>query len=144
MNMKNFLVFIVVLFPIVFLSCKKGCIDNNALNDNPRARKDNGTCKYSAVTFYALKSKYGSLDSTITSIDVAVNGTYLGTIHGNLPAGPATCNELNTLFYQIVNMSGVDWKATIHYIGGIPVDTTTHGSSGPNHFTECIKLNVTP
>jgi hypothetical protein len=143
--MKNYLVFIIVLLPLLFSSCrKKGCIDNNALNDNPRARKDDQSCKYSQITFYALHDKYGSQNAPVASVDMTVNSSYIGTVTGHYPTGPASCAEAGNVLYQIVNMSAVSWEATIHYTGGVSPDTVIYGASGPNHFTECIKINVTP
>jgi hypothetical protein len=143
--MKNYLVLVILLFPILFFSCRKrGCIDNNALNDDVTARKDNGTCKYSQITFYSLYDKYGSKNAPVASVDMTVNNAYIGTVTGNYPAGPTSCNDPGNVFYQIVNMSAVSWTATIHYTGGLAADTVVTGDSGPNHFTQCIKINVTP
>ena len=143
--MKNYLILTLVIIPIVFFSCRrKGCNDNNALNYAGHFKKNDGSCKYSGITFYALYNTY--LGSPVTSIDINVDSTYIGTINvgttGNHPAGPSGCHDVNTVFYQIVNMSAITWYATIHFTGG--GTATTSGSSGPNHFTECIKINVTP
>ena len=140
--MKNYLLAFILVIPILFSSScrRKGCNDNNALNYESHFKKNDGSCKYSGITFYALYSTYQG--SPIASIDIKVNGTYINTIYGAYPTGPTGCNDAGNVFYQIVNMNSVTWEATIHYTGGGTLVTT--GSSGPNHFTECIKINVTP
>jgi hypothetical protein len=139
--MKNYLILIILIFPILFFSCKrKGCNDNNALNYESHFRKNDGSCKYSAITFYALNwSSYSG--SSITYIDMTVNNASMGTITMGYPNGPVGCNDPGTVFYQIVNMSEASWVATIHLASGGTVVKT--GGTGPNHFTECIKVDVT-
>ena len=56
----NYFVYLLVL-PLFFNSCEKGCTDPNAENYNPEAKKDNGSCY-----FINLPT---NLECTITNVD---------------------------------------------------------------------------
>lgn len=88
-------------------SCKKeGCTDENALNYNEKAKKDNGTCEYPVQ------------EDTLKVVTTLTNSTHtidLLTIDGTLKTG------YNNVYFRIKNASGnlvtnatATWLPTMH------------------------------
>jgi len=115
-----------------------GCTDPKALNTNKQAKKDDGSCTYSAVTFYA---RYGVADG-VQHVFLTIDGQEFGSIEGtNWPEGPDDCSAEGTISFQFNNSRPITWRAEI-LTKGEPLNTS--GTVEPSHEAICIKVNVTP
>ena len=83
MNLSNF--FLVIFFLILSLSCKKdlapiaGCTGSNALNYNPNAIVNNGSCNYFVTTPYIIENPNGFPNMNIPSTNqMTEEGVFLG------------------------------------------------------------------
>ena len=75
--MKNFTYLFIFCF--AFFSCKKqGCTDPGAINFNPDATKDNGTCEYGSNCLYeTLNKSFTKLDlSNTNDCDLFIMNVY--------------------------------------------------------------------
>lgn len=120
---------------------KKGCTDANALNRDYDAIVNDGSCRFSNVTFYANAGFFNGIP--ITKIDVTVNGNGVGSILGGsyYPSGPGNCVAQGTVAYQFINGNKIDWNTTVYLASG----ATLFGSGQvlPSSVSDCIKVNVT-
>jgi hypothetical protein len=139
--MKQLTMISVGLLFIIFTSCNKtkGCMDMNALNFDASAEQDNGSCKFSAITFYASFGYYNGVP--INSIDVSVNGNTIGTINAIYPTGPGNCGAQGTVPYSFSNNSSYDWNTVVHLADGQTVFGS--GTISPMAGVPCVKVNVT-
>jgi hypothetical protein len=143
--------FLLALISTLAVSCTKetdgtpppapeisGCTDSRAINYNPSATKDNGTCRYSDVTFYGAYGSYAGVP--IMNVAVSVAGNPLGNLGIIYPSGPGNCSAPGTLSYSFQNGQPVDWNGTITLANGaVLFSSGTVTPSGLN----CIKVNVT-
>jgi len=124
---------------LVLQSCEEGCTDTDALNEDFDAYKDDGSCEYTQATFYAKWSSFQGVP--ITQVDVAVEGSNIGTITTVYPQGPGNCSATGTVTYQFETGGSVDWNATMFLANGAVLYQS--GSVSSSSFTECKKINVT-
>ncbi|MFZ4671403.1 MAG: hypothetical protein ACOYLT_05245 [Flavobacterium sp.] len=138
---KNFLFLSLVIIFIGISGCEqKGCTDPKALNVNFDAKKDDGSCKYSKVTFYQSAAYLGGI--TIKKVSVTVNGVSVGETAGFWPSGPGNCTATGTVPYEFTNGNSIDWNAVITLVSGGVFYSS--GTVAPNSSSTCIKINVTP
>lgn len=142
--MKNFLYLFTfsIVFFCVSTSCnkKKGCTDDKALNKNYEASVNDGSCRYSNVTFYASAGFYSGIP--ITKIDVTVGGNAIGSIPGTYyPSGPGNCSAQGTISFQFDNSNKIDWNTTVYLASGATIFGS--GQVSPSSVSDCIKVNVT-
>ena len=137
-------IILIFLIPLFLFSCQKddvevvGCTDDNSLNYDYTATKDDGSCEYSTATFYASYGYYNGVQ--INSIDVTIDGENIGTINSVYPNGVGNCSAPGTVLYQFYDGYQVDWNTVVHlYNGGVVYSS---GVLEPRS-TECIKVNVT-
>ena len=139
---KNFLFLAsIVMFACAIPSCrkKKGCTDSYALNRNYEALVNDGSCRYSNVTFYASTGFSNGIP--VTKINITVNGIGIGTISGTYyPAEPGDCAALGTVPYQFLNGNPVDWYTTVYLASGATL--VGYGELFPSPYFDCIKINV--
>ncbi len=132
---------IVLIIPFLF-SCKEkekeGCMDANSLNYDADAEKDDGSCEYRKVTFYVKNDSYGGIQ--ITSVDVSVNGTNIGTATTAYSDGPGGCSATGTAIYEFHNNEPIDWNSVGHLSNG--QEFYGSGTVTPTS-AECIEVNVT-
>lgn len=141
--MKKIL-FIILIIPLLS-SCgqKEGCTDTKALNFDFEATKDNGSCIYSSVTFYA-SNKVWPDQTTIKKIYVTVNGTHLGSIDTEFyEFGFETCEESGTLSYKFDSGEEIHWMKTIFYENGDTFNGV-YTYLPPDKTDRCLKVNLTP
>ena len=134
------IVLILFGFMTLFISaCQhNGCTDPKALNNDKHAKKDDGSCTYSAVTFYA---KFGVADG-VQHVFLTIDGQKVGSIAGvNYPDGPDDCSAKGTISYQFKNNRPIKWRAEIITIGET---LNASGTVEPSPEAACIKVNVTP
>ncbi len=140
--MKNkYLIVLLSLSALLMVSCskKKGCTDISARNHSFEAEVDNGSCVYSAATFYASSGYYAGIP--IMKIDVTVDGNAIGSITSVYPAGPGNCSAQGTLSYTFESGQKIDWNATVHLANGGVIFGS--GQAAPSSVQDCIKINVT-
>lgn len=118
---------------------KKGCMEMNALNFDATADTNDGSCKFSNITFYASFNYY--LGVPISSIDVSVNNNMIGTINAIYPTGPGNCGAQGTASYGFSSNTTYDWNTVVHLVDG----NTVYGSGtvSPMAGVSCVKVNVT-
>jgi hypothetical protein len=139
--MNSFRVILILFgFMTLFISaCQHdGCTDPKALNRDRHAKKDDGSCTYSTVTFYA---RYGVADG-VEHVFLTVDGQEVGSIvAANWPDGTDDCSAKGTISYQFKNSRPIQWRAEIITTGKT---LNASGSVEPSPDAICIKVNVTP
>jgi len=141
--MKRNFSLVLFLFAL-FFNCDpdpiSGCTDSKALNQDSGASENDGSCRYSEVTFY---SKFGYFNGIpINKIVISVEDSEIGVISGTIyPNGPGNCSAPGNVKYTFNNGNTVDWNTTVYLANG----STLYGSGNilPGKFSECIKVNVT-
>jgi hypothetical protein len=131
---------IIVLFVPFLFACKQkeGCMDQNSLNYDADAEKDDGSCEYRKVIFYLKNGSYGGVQ--ITSVDVTVNGTNIGTATTVYSDGPGSCNAAGSAIYEFHNNESIDWNSVVHLSNG----SNLYGSGTVTPTdSECMEVNVT-
>ena len=83
---------------------------------------DDGSCIFTAVTFYADSINLNG--KGITSIDITVNGSVVGSFNGSYNSGNQICGETNTAVYNTNGESSVAWSAVIHQVDGVTVSSS--------------------
>ncbi|OFX18541.1 MAG: hypothetical protein A2033_02445 [Bacteroidetes bacterium GWA2_31_9] len=132
------IILIIAFLPLLY-ACKKGCTDSNATNYDYDAKKDDKSCEYSIVTFYAKYSYYNSIP--ITKVDISVDGNMIGSATAFFPNGPGNCSATGTVSYNFQSGKSVDWNSTIYLSSGATL--LGSGTVSPNSSLECIKVCVT-
>lgn len=117
----TFLLLAISLF--VITSCskdKEGCNDRRASNYDQNVVVDDGSCIFTAVTFYADSNQVNG--QSFSSIDVTVNGVVVGSFTGSgfFTDGSQVCGSPNTAVYNTNGESEVSWSAKINRDGGLP------------------------
>lgn len=134
--MKHKFIFAAIISLLILsalsISCKKkkGCTDSKALNRNSDADKEDGSCQYSSVIFYM------SVIVPSRPVTVSVNGTNIGTITAQYPAGPGNCIAPGCATYQFKSGEKVNWVATE------PGGSIWTGTAEPSSSLDCIKVRV--
>jgi hypothetical protein len=123
------------------MSCKKkrGCTDSKSLNFDVDADKNDGSCRYSKVTFYAKYGAYSGIP--IMSIDVTVDGNMIGSINAVYPNGPGNCAAQGTVPFTFGSGKTSDWNTVVNLANGAKIFGS--GSVTPTSLQDCIKVNVT-
>ena len=131
----------IIVFGFLFASCKKvpGCTDLHALNYEYSAEVDNGTCYYSSTTFYAKYGYYSGIP--INQIDIAVDGSAIGSINSVYPSGPGNCSATGTVTYEHYDGDNHDWNSTVYLANGAVVYGS--GTVKSSSSIDCKKMNVT-
>lgn len=148
-HISRFVPAITIISLVILTSCfeddsprpeeKRGCTDSKALNQDFQADVNDGSCKYSTVTFYA---KFGFFNGIpISSIDVSVNGGNIGAITATYPNGPGNCSASGTVKYDFGSGDSIDWNTVVFLANGASIFNS--GSISPSSFQECIRVNVT-
>ena len=139
MNSFQILPILVGCMTLFISACQHdGCTDPKALNSDRHAKKDDGSCTYSAVTFYA---SYGVADG-VQHIFLTIDGQEAGSIAAvNWPVGPGDCSAKGTISYQFKNSHPIKWRAEIITTGET---LNASGTVEPSPDSTCIKVNVTP
>ena len=129
------------MLSIIQLSCTSpsGCTDIRALNNDYEAKDDDGSCRYSKVTFYSNWSTLGGVP--ISRIDVAVNQNFAGSVSASYPGGPGNCSAQGTVSFQFTDGDPIDWNAEILLLNGIRVPARG-GTVTPSRSKECIRINI--
>jgi len=137
--MKN-IVLIAILLPLLFSCSKKwnGCTDYVALNFKEKAEKDDGSCIYTSITFYADSANYPG--TTINRIDITIDGINIGTFNGAYMNLPDCSNpgELSTRF-SIEDAGKVTWQSKTYLTNGTFLTKT--GTVTPDSATSCVIVN---
>jgi hypothetical protein len=140
---KNFFITISLLSVILSSSsCKKGCTDQNATNFDYDAKKEDGTCEYSNVTFYTRYAGYYNnvgIFVPASYIDVTVDGQNVGRITTVHPNGVGNCSTTGAS-YQCVDGKPKDWKSVVYFLDG---NTITYSGTFEASRLDCIKIQVT-
>ena len=135
---------------VVVPNNKPGCTDAGALNHDPLADLNDGSCRYSSVVFYASTNRYEYIPDPdanqlfivpIKRIVVTVNGSTLGDIRRYYPNGPSGCSAPGTLTYVLDRGKGAEWVAIVLLDNGRRLIRT--GTVSPDSLRKCIAVNVT-
>ena len=125
------LLLLLTLVPIAASGCSlfglDGCTDRNALNFEPNADNNDGSCSYSRVVFYRVADG--------PSARVTVDDVIVGTVSVSHPDGPANCATPGTAQYQIRDGDVHEWAAE----AGSVVNS---GTVRAERFTSCIEVQV--
>jgi hypothetical protein len=117
--------FILSLVALSIASCskeKEGCNDSSASNYDNQVVVDDGSCTYTALTFYADSSEYqGKL---ITTIEIIIDGESIGDFSGSYLSGSQVCDASNTVVYDTQGATSISWNAIINQSGGTSVSTS--------------------
>ncbi len=135
------IVLIAIILPLLFSCSKKwdGCTDYVALNFKEIAEKDDGSCIYTTLTFYADSANYPV--SPVDYIDVSVQGSGLGVFSKVYSVGgPADCNAEGTLNFSFEDAGKITWISTVHLVNGTSSSTT--GVAVPDSSQTCILIKV--
>ncbi len=118
------LLLILTVTTIGFASCskdKEGCNDRRASNYDDKVVVDDGSCVFTALTFYANASQYMAAGETqaitITNIEVTVDGTVIGSFNGHFNNGNQVCGATNTAVFNTNGESSVAWSAKVYRQG---------------------------
>jgi hypothetical protein len=135
MKKSLFLFICVITITFSFSSCekifpKKGCTDSKALNHDSDTDTDDGSCQYSSAIFYM------SVLNPARPVTVTVNGSTVGIITAQYPAGPGNCSAPGCAIYKFKDGQKLDWVATE------PGGLIWTGTIEPNSFQDCIKVRV--
>lgn len=134
--------YLLVALIISISSCKKeGCTNSSALNHSSEAKKDDGSCNFSTVVFWAAHNQYqvGWNTYNVTSISIKVNEVNVGNITSVYGAAPA-CGAGGCISYKIKDNPSVKWSAAITLQNGTTVNKSGTVNASPNQ--ECIALRV--
>ena len=143
---------------LVFSSClvvvpnnKPGCMDAGALNHDPLADLNDGSCRYSSVAFYASTNRYEYIPDPdanqlfivpIKRIVVTVKGSTLGRHSAfTIRTVPSGCSAPGTLTYVLDSDKGVEWVAIVLLDNGRRL--VRRGTVSPDSLRKCIAVNVT-
>ena len=119
------LLLILTVATLTITSCskdKEGCNDRRASNYDDKVVVDDGSCIFTAVTFYADSINLNG--KGITNIDITVNGSVVGSFNGSYNSGNQICGETNTAVYNTNGESSVAWSAVIHQVDGVTVSSS--------------------
>jgi hypothetical protein len=137
--------FFIILFFALFSSCKEqGCTNERALNYSSGAEKDDGTCNYSTVVFWARKQQHpvGNSFSGVSSITLHVDDVNVGSITNIYnPFHPVpTCGSNGCVTFNMVNNSLIGWYALITLQNGTAIEKSgvVHASADQ----ECIAVQI--
>ena len=143
--MKPLFLLAALVVAFAFTGCKReGCTESNALNYDSEAKKNDGTCSFSNVTFYTWTETYfetaGPFD--VVKIDVSVDGVPIGTIDPVVVYffGPGNCNSSGTVSYQLQNGDTHEWNAVMHGPNG----ETAHSSGVISSVrgSDCVMIEL--
>ncbi|RYY85836.1 MAG: hypothetical protein EOO15_16010 [Chitinophagaceae bacterium] len=139
------LLLLVTSFALFLPACKPdppvvGCKSNKALNYKFDADNDDGSCRFSKITFFGRYGNYNGIP--ITRVDVSVNGSALGSLTAMYPGGPGNCSAPGTVSYQFTDDASVDWSSLVFLANGATLVFT--GQVSPSRNEECIKVSATP
>ena len=138
---KTLLILTVAVLSITSCSKdKEGCNDSRASNYDENVVVDDGSCAFTAVTFYADSSQYNGI--TISSIEVTVNGSVIGSFNGHFTNGNQVCGATNTAVFNTNGESSVAWSAIISQLGGTTV--TTSGVHSGISSQGCVIQQILP
>jgi hypothetical protein len=140
--MRKFLL-ITSLAVLAITSCSKdqeGCNDTRARNFDVNVIVDDGSCVYTALTFYADSSQYNG--KTISDIEITIDGAVVGNFNGFFTVGNQVCDATNTAIYDTRGDTSVSWSAIIYLNGGTIV-TNSNTYNGISSET-CVIQQVIP
>lgn len=137
--MKTIVLISILAFSIFSCEKEKGCMDNSALNFDGFAEKEDGTCKFSRVSFFASAGFFNGIP--ITKIELELDGNYLGNISSIYPNGPGNCSATGTLSYEFQNGDSREWNSKVYLVSGAIIFGS--GRISPSRTQECIRTNVT-
>ena len=132
------LILIVFMLPLMF-SCSKtfhGCADHLAINFNEDAEKDDGSCIYGSVTFFADSSQYPA--SQVTSITVTVDNKTVDSFNTFYNGFYGSCGSGGTVSYDFGDAGQIFWSTRTEMING--TYQIRNGTVTPDG-TECILVN---
>ncbi|MBL4593081.1 MAG: hypothetical protein JKX68_04600 [Flavobacteriales bacterium] len=135
------LILLVAIIPLLFSCSKKwhGCTDDVATNFNINAEKQDDSCVYTRLTFYADSSQYPS--SPVDHIDIQIGGTSLGTFATVYSIGGLiNCGANGTTSYIFEDAGGINWNARVFLINGTVLTKT--GSIAPDPNQTCILIST--
>ena len=119
---------------------KEGCNDRRASNYDEYAVIDNGTCNFTTLTFYADSTHTNGLQ--ISSIDVSVGGTAVGSFSGYHFSGEQVCGTDRIAIYKTQGETSVSWTATINLFGGLT--TSSSGTVNTSVNQPCAIVHTLP
>lgn len=138
--MKKLILFVAVL-PLLYSCSKKwhGCTDYIAINFEEKAEKDDGSCVYTKLTFYADSTQYPA--SPLDRIEIKVGSVDVGTITSVFPiGGPNDCGDSEGVTYSFKDAGEINWNARIYLVGGTVLTRT--GTTSPAAEQDCILINA--
>jgi hypothetical protein len=128
----------VLILPLMF-SCSKtfhGCADNLAINFDEDAEKDDGSCLYGSVTFYADSTQYPA--TQVSSIIVTVDNTIINSFNTFYNGFAGDCGSSGTVSYAFGDAGKIFWSTRTEMIDG--TFQIRSGSVTPDG-SDCILVN---
>ena len=155
--MKKLFVLFFLSFSVVLMDCnsskKEGCQDENALNFDAGAEKDDGSCLYARAIFYATSRNVGGTGMLLTKIEVFLNTgvsgadrELIGTITTFDQQDPQNC---------VAPVGAIEYQFSSAQIGSTPKFFTRYFFEGgtedegdsidlsPTNSTECLPVRLT-
>lgn len=137
---------IILIFLFLTLSCKdeetiiEGCTSGRAINFDPDAEVEDGSCQFSQAIFYAQFNVVN--DERIGSIEISINGSRIGTIDQFYFNGISGCDDRRGTIPYRFQSGSVAWAVEIFDLNGnLILDYRRSTAASPTE--SCIEINVT-
>ena len=141
LSMKK-LILVAIVLPLIFSCSKKeGCNYSEAVNYDEMVVIDDGSCRFSKLTFYADTTHING--TYIEHIDIYIDGEVVGTFDGmeNLVTG--VCDAPNTYVYDLDNGT-INWTSAIYLSDSTNTILTSSGAATTAPNIPCIEINALP
>jgi hypothetical protein len=140
LSMKK-LILIAIVLPIIFSCSKKeGCNYSEATNYDEMVVVDDGSCRFSKLTFYADTTHINGV--YITRIDINIDGVVVGSFDGMELNMTGDCSGGDNTYVYDLDNGTINWNSAIYLTGGTILTSSGAAVTDPN--IPCIEINALP